>query len=78
MTVEVGDRERFLEVRPGESILGAGLREGADLPYSCLSGSCGTCAIRVVSGAVAPRSPDVLGEGRTAEGWVLACQAAPQ
>ena len=78
VTVEVGDRERLLEVRPGESILGAGLREGADLPYSCLSGSCGTCAIRVVSGAVAPWSPDVLGEGRTAEGWVLACQAAPQ
>lgn len=77
VAVEVGGSVRQLVVPPGASLLSAAVAEGLDVAYSCLSGVCGSCAIRVVQGAVAPRAPDVLTEARDREGWVLACQAAP-
>ncbi len=78
VVIELHGASTHLDVRPGESILGAAVSMGLDVPYSCLSGSCGTCAVRVVAGDVEPLSPPVLGGVRTAEGWVLACQAAPR
>ena len=41
-----------IEVEPGESILGAALRAGLNLPHSCKAGRCGTCRARVLSGSV--------------------------
>jgi ferredoxin-NADP reductase len=77
VTVDLDDEQVQLAVGPGESILAALLRSGRDHPYSCLSGTCGSCALRVVAGAVAPTAPVVLGTPRTESGWVLSCQAAP-
>jgi 3-phenylpropionate/trans-cinnamate dioxygenase ferredoxin reductase subunit len=38
--------------RRGELLLDAALNSGVDLPYDCRSGHCGTCCVRLVSGAV--------------------------
>jgi ferredoxin len=77
VVISAGDATRDLDVRPGETLLSAALRAGGELRFSCLAGSCGTCRVRVLAGDVGPTSPDVLGPRATAQGWVLACQAAP-
>jgi len=53
--------------RTGEVLLDAALKSGVDIPYDCRSGHCGTCCVRVVSGAVQG------GEGAE-PGIVHACQ----
>jgi len=65
---------------PGVSLLQAALDQGADATYDCMEGSCGTCAVRVVSGARFLSAPteaetDILGD-RLDDGYRLACQAA--
>jgi 3-phenylpropionate/trans-cinnamate dioxygenase ferredoxin reductase subunit len=38
--------------RSGDVLLDAALRNGVDIPYDCRAGHCGTCCVRLVSGAV--------------------------
>lgn len=68
---------REFTVERGESLLDAALRQGIALPYGCRSGSCGTCACRLVSGSVDyPECPPLgLTEQEISEGYVLACRA---
>ena len=53
--------------RRGEVLLDAALRNGVALPHDCRAGHCGTCCVRLVSGAVQG------GEG-SGPGIVHACQ----
>jgi NAD(P)H-flavin reductase/ferredoxin len=53
--------------RRGQLLLDAALSNGIDLPYDCRAGHCGTCCVRLVSGAVRG------GEG-SEPGIVHACQ----
>jgi 3-phenylpropionate/trans-cinnamate dioxygenase ferredoxin reductase subunit len=53
--------------RRGALLLDAALSNGVDLPYDCRAGHCGTCCVRLVSGAVRG------GEG-SEPGIVHACQ----
>lgn len=66
-------------VEPGETVLGAALRHGLILPYSCRSGTCGACMGKVVSGEVAyPEGrPEALSDTEEAVGQALFCQARP-
>jgi toluene monooxygenase electron transfer component len=59
VTARSGARE--FECEPGEKILHAGLRSGAELPYECGTGTCGTCKARLVSGRVESEWPDAPG-----------------
>ena len=49
-TVTLAGSEKSFLVAPGETVLSASRRAGLALPYSCLSGRCGSCAARVISG----------------------------
>jgi 3-phenylpropionate/trans-cinnamate dioxygenase ferredoxin reductase subunit len=60
------DGRRIL-ARRGETLLDAALSNGIDLPHDCRAGHCGTCCVRLVSGAVQG------GEG-SEPGIVHACQ----
>jgi CDP-4-dehydro-6-deoxyglucose reductase len=66
-------------VEPGETVLGAGLRQGVLLPYNCRSGTCGSCKGHLIAGEVA--YPEGDPPGITAEergrGEALLCQAQP-
>jgi 3-phenylpropionate/trans-cinnamate dioxygenase ferredoxin reductase subunit len=42
---------RKFNARRGELLLDAALKSGVDIPYDCRAGHCGTCCVRVVSGA---------------------------
>ncbi|HWS31352.1 MAG TPA: 2Fe-2S iron-sulfur cluster-binding protein [Actinoplanes sp.] len=55
-------------VAPGQTLLDAGLAAGLPMPYSCMAGGCGECAIRLVAGSVTRVESD---------GSVLACVSCP-
>lgn len=53
------------------------LERGVDVPYSCRSGECGSCACSITSGEVRMEHSGVLDEEDIASGYVLGCQAHP-
>ena len=69
--------EQEVTVRPGESILEAGLRGSVPLQFSCTMGGCGHCKITVESGDVATDEPNCLSESERQAGQSLACCARP-
>lgn len=70
----------FVDVRPGESVLDAGLRAGLVMPYSCRRGSCGTCVARIAEGRVQmpPANELCLSAAAIASGEILMCVARPE
>ncbi|HDR9586413.1 TPA: 2Fe-2S iron-sulfur cluster binding domain-containing protein [Burkholderia stabilis] len=67
---------RTFEARHDESLLDAAVRAGVPLPSECSFGACGTCRIRLVSGAVRyDEPPPGLSDDEAANGYALACQA---
>jgi ferredoxin-NADP reductase/predicted pyridoxine 5'-phosphate oxidase superfamily flavin-nucleotide-binding protein len=57
------------------SLLALAEASGLDAPYSCRTGSCGTCATRVVAGAVDYLRPPLA---EMAPGEALICSAVPR
>lgn len=70
--------KRF-DVEPGETMLDAARRAGLALPYSCLSGVCGSCKATLISGEChyPNNPPNALNAAEVARHQVLLCQAAP-
>jgi NAD(P)H-flavin reductase/ferredoxin len=66
-----------ITVRAGESLLEAGLRDGAALPYECRNGGCGVCRCTVLHGRVdhGPYQRSALSDAQRASGQTLACCA---
>jgi ring-1,2-phenylacetyl-CoA epoxidase subunit PaaE len=73
----VGGSEKEVTVRPGETLLEAGLRAGVALPFSCTMGGCGHCKVKVLDGDVATDAPNCLTEPERQAGYALACCAYP-
>jgi len=63
--------------RAGDTLLQTARIAGLQAPYSCETGSCGTCMARVVEGSARMVNNDALEDDEVAEGWVLTCQALP-
>ncbi len=61
-----------VDVGPEETLLAALQRAGADPPYSCRQGFCGTCRTRVLDGTVEHRDI-LLTDAERAEGMMLTC-----
>ena len=78
-TVTLQTNGRRFDVEAGESILDAARRAGLALPYSCLSGVCGSCKATLISGECHyPRNPpSALNAAEVARHQVLLCQASP-
>lgn len=79
-TVTLQASGKHFEVAPGESVLDAARRAGLALPYSCLSGVCGSCKATLISGECHyPRNPpSALNAAEVARHKVLLCQAVPR
>lgn len=72
-----GSGETFV-VEAGQSVLAAALEANLNLAHDCKSGTCGTCRVRLVEGAVAYREePMGLMPEEAEAGYALACQARP-
>ena len=61
----------------GRTLVDVLLDRGVDVPFSCRSGECGSCACTVVSGKVVMEKSDILDPKDIAEGYVLGCQSRP-
>ena len=77
VTYVLDGSERELEVRPGETLLEAGLRGGVPMGFSCAMGGCGTCRVHLLEGRVRMDEPNCLRPGEQAEGLILPCVARP-
>lgn len=69
---------RSFHCAPGQTLLGAALAAGIDLPYECASGSCGSCRARLVDGAVTAlwaEAPGLSERDRRKGGRILCCQS---
>ena len=79
-TVTLQASGKRFSVGDDESVLDAARRAGLALPYSCLSGVCGSCKATLVSGDCHyPRNPpNALNAAEVAHHQVLLCQAVPR
>ncbi|BCY10787.1 2Fe-2S iron-sulfur cluster-binding protein [Actinoplanes sp. L3-i22] len=78
MTVEDdGHPVAAVTVRPGETLLSAGLAAGVPMPYSCTVGNCGECVVRLRAGSVVMGEPNCLTPAQRADGYVLTCVGRP-
>ena len=71
---------RIIAVREGETVLDAGLREGAMLPFECRNGGCGVCKASLTYGDVelGAYQPEALSPAEREAGTVLLCCAFPR
>lgn len=78
--VQVKGQDATLDVGKEQSILDAALRANAWIPHSCTQGTCGTCKLKVLKGAVDHwESPEyTLTADERAAGLALACLATPR
>jgi ferredoxin-NADP reductase len=61
-----------------DTILQAAKKIKLNLPYSCETGKCGSCAAKIMSGTVWLSNNEVLTEKDLAEGLTLTCTGHPQ
>lgn len=66
-----------MEVRAGETLLEALLRNKFRAPHGCMAGSCAECKCRILEGRVKEQvdSAYVLEKSDLDKGYVLACQS---
>jgi ring-1,2-phenylacetyl-CoA epoxidase subunit PaaE len=78
VSVTMDGRRRTFPMAPGDaSVLDAAERAGLELPFSCRSGICATCRVRVVEGKVDMMHNIALAPWELDAGFVLCCQARP-
>jgi len=71
---------RFVPCDGTETVADAAYRAGINIPLDCRDGACGTCKVRVESGAFTSGEyiEDALSDEEAAEGYALACQMKPK
>ncbi|RDH78590.1 ferredoxin [Mycolicibacterium moriokaense] len=77
IVIELDRRTTTARYRKGDTLLQTARSQGLQAPYSCETGSCGTCMARVLHGSARMVNNDALDDDEVADGWVLTCQALP-
>lgn len=68
---------RNYSITPGESVLDALIRGGANTPFSCRKGTCQVCVLQVIRGIPGADSTKGLRQALVDRGLFLPCQAHP-
>lgn len=76
MQITLLGHEDPVPVLPGDTLLSSLLRAGLAFPFSCQTGTCGTCKCELVSGDVEQLdySEHALSPAERSRGIVLACR----
>ncbi|MGE2835212.1 2Fe-2S iron-sulfur cluster-binding protein [Mycobacterium sp. SMC-4] len=77
VVIELNRTKTTATYRKGDTLLQTARSAGLKAPYSCETGSCGTCMARIVDGSARMLNNDALDDDEVAEGWVVSCQALP-
>ena len=75
--VQIFFDDRSYECGPGETVLDALLREGANLSFSCKKGVCQSCLLKAVAGEVPPTAQEGLRDTLREQGYFLPCVCRP-
>lgn len=79
ITVKIDGRSfEFMLGYNEETILDAGLAQGADLPFACKGGVCCTCKAKLLEGEVEMEANYGLEKSEVKEGFILTCQSHPR
>lgn len=65
-------------VEPDQTVLDAAQAAGLDLPYSCSSGVCTTCAAKITSGRVSQEDGMGISHELQEQGYALLCVSYPE
>ena len=76
--VSIQETQAALDVHANETLLVALERHGYQPEFSCRTGTCGTCKLRLLAGRVNPRGAGVLTPAEISAGYFLSCIAMPQ
>jgi ferredoxin len=77
IVIELDSRTTTAKYRKGDTLLQTARSAGLQAPYSCETGSCGTCMAQITEGSARMVNNDALDDDEVAEGYVLTCQALP-
>lgn len=80
MRITVEGHDAAVPAHAGDTLLAALLRAGLAFPFSCQTGSCGTCKCQLLSGEVheLAYSEHTVSPAERARGIVLACRSEPR
>ena len=77
VVIELDGKTTTAKYRTGETLLQVARSQALQAPYSCETGSCGTCMGLILEGSARMVNNDALEDDEVAEGYVLTCQALP-
>lgn len=77
VTIQLDRTTMTVPYRKGNTVLQTARMAGLKAPYSCETGSCGTCIAKVVEGSARMLNNDALDDDEVEEGLILTCQSLP-